>query len=75
MQTRNTSRSPWLRQGLLLGAVVAALGARRLRPSSSGSGSSGNAQSLLKQTFASGQPVKSGVLGINLTLTPSGSST
>src|SRR6478752_2239506 len=74
MQTRNTSRSPWLRRGLLLGPVVAAL-ALAACGSSSDTGSSGNAQSLLKQTFASGKPVKSGVLSINLTLNPSGSST
>ena len=72
MQTRNTSRSPWLRRGLLLGAVVAALALAACGSSSSGSGSSGNAQSLLKQTFASGKPVKSGVLSISLTLNPVG---
>lgn len=75
MQTRNTSRSPWLRQGLLLGVVAAALGLAACGSSSSGSSSSGNAQSLLKQTFASGRPVKSGVLAISFTLTPAGSST
>jgi hypothetical protein len=76
MHTRNTSRSPWLRRGLVLGAVVAAVAVLAACGSSSGgSGSSGNAQSLLKQTFASGKPVKSGVLGISLTLNPSGSST
>ncbi|HTU95068.1 MAG TPA: hypothetical protein VMF14_04445 [Solirubrobacteraceae bacterium] len=75
MQTRNTSRWPWLRSGLLLGAVVAALGLAACGSSSGGSGSSGNAQTLLKQTFASGKPVKSGVLDIAFTLTPSGSST
>ena len=74
MQTRNTSRSPWLRRGLLLSVVVAALGLAACGSSSS-SGSSGDAQTLLKQTFASGKPVKSGVLGISLTLKPSGSST
>ncbi len=74
MHTRNTSRSPWLRRGLLLSAVVACL-ALAACGSSGGSGSSGSAQTLLKQTFASGKPVKSGVLGISLTLNPSGSST
>jgi hypothetical protein len=74
MNTRNTSRSPWLRRGLLLGAVVVSLALAACGSSSSGSGS-GNAQSLLKQTFATGKPVKSGVLGINFTLNPSGSST
>ncbi len=78
MHTRNTSRSPWLRRGLLLCAVVAALGLAACGSSSGGSGgsgSSGNAQTLLKQTFASGKPVKSGVLAISFTLDPSGSST
>jgi hypothetical protein len=76
MHTRNTSRSPWLRRGLLLSAVVAALALAACGSSSSSiSGSSGGAQSLLKQTFASGKPVKSGVLGVSFTLTPSGSST
>jgi hypothetical protein len=75
MQTRNTSRPPWLRQGVLLGVVVGALALAACGSTSSGSTSSGNAQSLLKQTFASGRPVKSGVLGISFTLTPSGSST
>ena len=76
MHTRNTSRSPWLRRGVLLSAVVAAIGLAACGSSSGGgSGSSGNAQTLLKQTFASGKPVKSGVLGISFTLNPSGSST
>ncbi len=76
MHTRNTSRSPWLRRGLLLSALVAALALAACGSSSTGSsGSSGSAQSLLKQTFASGKPVKSGVLGITFTLNPSGSST
>jgi hypothetical protein len=74
MNTRNTSRWPWLRPGLLLGAVVVSLALAACGSSSGGSGS-GNAQSLLKQTFASGKPVKSGVLGISFTLNPSGSST
>jgi hypothetical protein len=75
MHTRNTSRSPWVRRGLLLGAVLTALLVAACGSSSSSSTSSGGAQSLLKQTFASGRPVKSGVLGISVTLTPSGSST
>jgi hypothetical protein len=75
MHIRNTSRSPWLRRGLLLSALVAALALAACGSSSTGSGSSGSAQSLLKQTFASGHPVKSGLLGISFTLTPSGSST
>jgi hypothetical protein len=76
MHSRNTSRSPWLRRGLLLSAVVAALALAACGSSSTSGGSgSGNAQTLLKQTFASGKTVKSGVLGISFTLNPSGSST
>ena len=75
MHTWNTSGSPWLRRGLLLGAVVAAMALAACGSSSGGSDSSGNAQTLLKQTFASGKPVKSGVLGFSFTLNPSGSST
>jgi hypothetical protein len=75
MQTRNTSGTPWLRRGLLLSAVVAALALAACGSSSSGSGGSGSAQSLLNQTFSTGHPVKSGVLSISLSLTPSGSST
>jgi hypothetical protein len=43
--------------------------------SSSSSGTSGNAQSVLKQTFSSNHSVKSGVLGFDLTVNPTGSST
>jgi hypothetical protein len=43
--------------------------------SSSSSGSGSNAQSLLKQTFASGHKVNSGVLTFGLSLSPTGSST
>ena len=75
MQTRNTSQTPWLRRGLLLTAVVAALALAACGSSSSGSGASGDAQTLIKQTFSSGHPVKSGVLSISLSLTPSGSTT
>ena len=75
MYTRNTSGTPWLRPALLLSAVVAALALAACGSSSEGSGSSGDAQSLIQQTFATGHPVKSGVLGVSLTLTPSGSST
>src|SRR5947209_11334677 len=76
MESRNTSHAPWLRRGLLLGAVVAALGLAACGSSSAtGSGSSGSAQDLVKQTFSTGHPVKSGVLGMNLTINPAGSST
>jgi hypothetical protein len=76
MNRGNTSRAPWLRRGLLMGAVAAALAIAACGSSSStGSASSGSAQSLLKQTFSGGHPVKSGVLGFAITLNPSGSST
>lgn len=42
---------------------------------SSGSGSSGNARTLLQETFSGSHTVRSGVLGFQLSLTPSGSST
>ncbi len=49
--------------------VVAACG------SASSSSSDAGAQTLLKQTFSGSHTVKSGILNLNLTLTPSGSST
>ncbi len=59
----------------LVAAIVAALALPACGQSSSGNGASGNAQALLKQTFSSGHSVKSGVLGFDLALTPTGSST
>jgi hypothetical protein len=58
-------------------AIVAAvaLAACGSSSNSSSSSSSGSAQSLLKQTFSGGHSVKSGVLGFELTLKPTGSST
>ena len=41
--------------------------------SGSSAGSSGTAQSLLKQTFAAGHTVASGVLGLAVTIGPTGS--
>jgi hypothetical protein len=75
MQIRNTSGPPWLRRGLLLSAVLAALVLAACGSDSSDSASAGGAQSLLEQTFSTGHPVKSGVLTISLNLTPTGSST
>ena len=60
--------------GPFIAAIVAVL-ALAACGSSSGSGASGNAQSLLKQTFSSDHSVKSGVLGFDLTVNPTGSST
>jgi hypothetical protein len=53
---------------VLMSAVVAACG-------SSSSNSSGDAQTLLKQTFSGSHTVRSGILSFGLTVTPSGSST
>jgi hypothetical protein len=64
-----------IRVGCLWGAVTAALLLAACGSSSTTTGSSGNAQSLLSQTFSSAHSVKSGVLGVSVTLTPSGSST
>jgi hypothetical protein len=78
MYTRGRSR---LRQrlGLVIGALVAAAALAACGSSSGGGGggssSSGNAQGLLQQTFTGGHTVKSGVLGLTLTVNPSGSST
>src|SRR5450755_3294652 len=60
------------RLGPLSAAIVAVL-ALAACGSSSSSGS-GNAPSLLKETFSSGHSVKSGVLGFVLTVKPTGSS-
>ena len=54
----------------LLGAALALAGL-----AACGSDSSGQAQSLLKQTFSGPHKVQSGNLTVNLTMTPSGSST
>ena len=60
--------------GPFIAAIVAVL-VLAACGSSSGSGASGNAQSMLKQTFSSSHSVKSGVLGFDLTVNPTGSST
>lgn len=62
------------RLGPLMTAIVAVLAVAGCGSSTSGGGS-GNAQSLLKQTFSGGHSVKSGVLGFDLALKPAGSST
>jgi hypothetical protein len=61
------------RLGPFMGAIVAVVALAAC--GSSSSGGSGNAQSLLKQTFSGGHSVKSGVLGFGLTIKPTGSST
>ena len=60
----------------MIAAIVAVLALAACGSSSSTSSSaSGSAQSLLKQTFSSGHSVKSGVLAVDLTVNPTGSST
>ena len=66
-------RSVALLVAAVLALVIAACGSSS--SSSSGSAGSAGAQSLLNATFSGSHAVKSGVLGFNLTLTPSGSST
>ena len=56
---------------IVLVPAIAACGSS----TSSSSGSSAGAQSLLNATFSGQHAVHSGILGFNLTLTPSGSST
>ena len=60
-----------------IGAVLALLGAALAVAglAACGSDSSGQAQSLLKQTFSGPHKVQSGNLTVNLTMTPSGSTT
>lgn len=63
----------WHRFGPFTAAIAAVLALAACGSSSSAS-ASGNAQSLITQTFSSGHTVKSGVLGFALTVTPTGSS-
>lgn len=76
MQIHNMAPRSKLRVCLFLCATACAL-AIAACGSSAGhdASSSGNAQSLLSETFSKGHTVKSGVLGFSLTITPSGSST
>ncbi|HET8977030.1 MAG TPA: hypothetical protein VFN87_02670 [Solirubrobacteraceae bacterium] len=60
---------------LVFGALLCALAVAACGSSSATGSSSGNAQTLLAQTFSSGHTVKSGVLGFTLSIDPSGSST
>ena len=68
-ERRGIARFAGIFGALVLAAAVAACG------SSSPASSSASAQQLLKQTFSGSHTVKSGVLSLSLTLTPSGSST
>jgi hypothetical protein len=70
------SRRTWgpLRLALLLAVIVAA-SVLSACGSSSDSSRSSSAQTLLKQTFGGKHSVKSGVLDLGLTFTPTGSST
>lgn len=78
MQIENRAPRGKLRPWLLMGVIACALALAACGSSSTNSGGgdpSGNAQSLLAQTFSSGHTVKSGVLGFSLNIDPSGSST
>ena len=59
----------------VLALAIAACGSSSSTGSNSGQSGSAAAQGLLNATFSGSHAVKSGVLGFNLTLTPSGSST
>jgi hypothetical protein len=66
----------WRRTGwLLILSAVAATALAACGSSSSSSSASASAPTLLKQTFSGGHSVKSGVLDLDLSLTPTGSST
>jgi hypothetical protein len=62
----------WRAVGVVLAVALVSVAASACGSSSNGSG---NASSLLKQTFSGAHPVNSGNLSFSLTLTPSGSST
>jgi hypothetical protein len=68
-------RSVVLLAAAVLSLAIAACGSLASSSSNSGQAGSAGAQSLLDATFSGSHAVKSGVLGFNLTLTPSGSST
>ena len=59
---------------IVLAVLVAACGSSSNTSSGSSGGSSAGAQSLLTDTFSGSHAIKSGVLGFNLTVNPSGSS-
>lgn len=69
----NTDLTRRGRLGVLLASAI--LLAAALSACGSASGSSGDAQGLLTQTFSSANTVRSGVLGFTLTVNPTGSST
>jgi hypothetical protein len=62
------------RFGAVATAAVATLALAACGSSSSGGASGESAQTLLKQTFSNHHPVKSGILGFNLTINATGSS-
>jgi hypothetical protein len=70
-----TGRPVTLLLAAFLALVIAACGSSSGSSSSSGQAGSAQAQSLLDATFSGSHAVNSGVLGFNLTLTPSGSNT
>ncbi len=68
-------RSAALLMAAVAALLIAACGSSSSSSSGSGQGGSAAAQSLLNATFSGAHAVKSGVLGFNLTLTQSGSTT
>jgi hypothetical protein len=75
MPNQNMAPRFKLRVGLVFCAAACALALAACGSSTSNDASTGNAQSILSQTFSKGHTVKSGVLGFSLSLTPTGSST
>ncbi len=75
MRRSTGHRSATVLVAAFLALLVAACGSSSGSTSGSGQGGSAAAQSLLKATFSGDHAVKSGVLGFDLTLTPSGSTT
>lgn len=76
MHSENPSRPSRLRMALVFSAILGALLIAACGSSGGGDpSSSGNATTLLRQTFSGGHSVKSGVLAFDLSIDPSGSST
>ncbi len=75
MHDENIAPRAKLRVGLFLCAIACALAVAACGSSTDSGASSGGVQSLLAQTFSKGHTVKSGVLGLSLSVTPTGSST
>ena len=75
MHNENRGAPVKLRVSLFFGARLCVLAVAACGSSSTTGSGSGDAQSLLSQTFSKGHTVKSGVLGFSLSIDPTGSST